>query len=100
MALARALAIEPRLLLLDEPFTSLDVETAADVRTVVAAQLEATGATAIVVSHDAADAVALAEQLIVVERGRIAQEGRVDDVLANPATRFVAAVAAAHRFGL
>ncbi|QKJ18691.1 ABC transporter ATP-binding protein [Microbacterium hominis] len=100
VALARALAIEPRVLLLDEPFTSLDVETAADVRRLVAQQLAATRATAVVVSHDADDAVALAGRLLVIEQGLLVQEGTVAEVLAAPATRFVAAVAASHRFGL
>ncbi|WP_243074070.1 ABC transporter ATP-binding protein [Microbacterium sp. SS28] len=99
VALARALAADPRVLLLDEPLTSLDVETAADVRALLRAQLDAARATAVVVSHDATDASALAARLVVVEGGRIAQEGAVDDVLGAPATRFIAAVAAAHRFG-
>lgn len=98
VALARALAVEPRVLLLDEPLTSLDVETAADVRDLLRAQLAATRATAVVVSHDASDAAALAGRLIVIEGGRVAQSGSVADVLGAPATRFVAAVAAAHRF--
>ena len=99
VALARALAVEPRMLLLDEPLTSLDVETAADVRDLLRAQLAETGATALLVSHDATDAVGVARRLIVLEQGTVAQEGPVEDVLAAPATRFVAAVAAAHRFG-
>ncbi len=99
VALARALAVEPRMLLLDEPLTSLDVETAADVRDLLRAQLAETGATALLVSHDATDAVGVARRLIVLEQGTVAQEGLVEDVLAAPATRFVAAVAAAHRFG-
>ncbi|MEU1971025.1 ATP-binding cassette domain-containing protein [Microbacterium sp. NPDC019599] len=98
VALARALAVEPRVLLLDEPLTSLDVETAADVRALLRAQLAATRATAVVVSHDAADAAALAGRLVVVEAGRTVQAGPVEDVLSAPATRFIAAVAAAHRF--
>jgi molybdate transport system ATP-binding protein len=85
-------------LLLDEPLTSLDVETAADVRALLRAQLAATNATAVVVSHDALDASALAGRLVVIEDGRAVQCGDVDAVLGAPATRFVAAVAAAHRF--
>jgi ABC-type sulfate/molybdate transport systems ATPase subunit len=99
IALARALAVEPRVLLLDEPLTSLDVETAADVRALLSAQLAATSATAVVVSHDATDASEVAGRLIVIESGQVVQSGSVQDVLAAPATRFVAAVAAAHRFG-
>lgn len=94
IALARALAARPRLLLIDEPFASLDVEAAADMRQLVRAELERTGMTAIVVSHSAADAVALAGELAVIERGRMVQQGPVRQVLADPATRFVRAVAA------
>ncbi|MBP1326139.1 ABC-type sulfate/molybdate transport systems ATPase subunit [Leucobacter exalbidus] len=93
IALARALAASPRLLLIDEPFASLDVEAAADVRELVREELARTRTTAIVVSHSAVDAVALAHRLIVIEQGRIVQQGAVREVLAAPATRFVAAVA-------
>lgn len=93
VALARALAAGPRLLLIDEPFASLDVEVAADMRALVRDALARTATTALVVSHSAADAVALAHRLIVIERGRIVQTGAVREVLQAPATRFVRAVA-------
>lgn len=98
VALARALAVEPRLLLLDEPLTSLDVATAAEIRVLLRAQLATTGVTSVVVSHDAADAVGIAERLVIVEDGALVQEGAVAEVLAAPRSRFAAAVAAAHRF--
>jgi molybdate transport system ATP-binding protein/molybdopterin molybdotransferase len=91
VALARALAARPRLLLLDEPFSSLDVEAASRLRETVAAHLP--GTTTVVVSHSAADAEALADRLVVIERGRIVQDGTVDAVLDSPATTFAAAVA-------
>lgn len=94
IALARALAAGPRLLLIDEPFASLDVEAAQDMRELVREELSRTGTTALVVSHSAVDAAALAHRLVVIERGLIVQQGGVRDVLAAPATRFVAAVAA------
>ncbi|MHA3684035.1 ATP-binding cassette domain-containing protein [Leucobacter sp. HY1908] len=94
IALARALAAAPRLLLVDEPFASLDVEAAADMRALLREELKRTGTTAVVVSHSAVDAAELAHRLIVIERGRIAQQGEVHAVLAAPATRFVRAVAA------
>lgn len=97
VALARALAASPEVVLLDEPLTSLDAETAADVRVVLAEQLAATGTTAVVVTHDAIDAVALASRLVIVEDGGVTQEGAVRDVLARPATRFAAAVAGVDR---
>ncbi|WP_404473632.1 sulfate/molybdate ABC transporter ATP-binding protein [Microbacterium aerolatum] len=95
VALARALAAQPRVLLLDEPFSSLDVEAAARLRDVVRAQLR--GTTTLFVSHGVADAEALADRLIILERGRITQQGALAEVLASPATPFAAAVAASAR---
>ncbi|WP_318255311.1 MULTISPECIES: ABC transporter ATP-binding protein [Agrococcus] len=97
VALARALAVEPALVLLDEPFTSLDVETAADVRALVHEQLASSGATALVVTHAAADAAALAARIVVIEHGRVAQHGALRAVLERPATRFAAAFADVNR---
>ncbi len=97
VALARALATHPDALLLDEPLTSLDAETAADVRALLHDQLAATRTTAIVATHDAVDAVSLATRLVVLEDGRVTQSGPVRDVLAAPATRFAAAVAGLNR---
>ncbi len=97
VALARALATSPAVLLLDEPLTSLDTETAGDIRALLHDQLAATHTTAIVATHDAVDAVSLAQRLVVLEDGRITQTGAVRDVLGAPATRFVAAVAGLNR---
>jgi molybdate transport system ATP-binding protein len=97
VALARALATSPAVLLLDEPLTSLDIETAADIRAVLRDQLSATRTTAVVATHDAVDAVALASHLVVLESGRVTQSGSVREVLAAPETRFVAAVAGLNR---
>jgi len=97
VALARALATQPAALLLDEPLTSLDTETAGDVRALLHQQLAATRTTAVVATHDAVDAVALASRLVVLEDGRVTQTGPVRDVLATPATRFAAAVAGLNR---
>ncbi|MBT2496659.1 ATP-binding cassette domain-containing protein [Microbacterium sp. ISL-59] len=91
IALARALAASPRLLLLDEPFTSLDVEAAAQLREVVREQRGST--TTILVSHGILDAQALAERLVIVQAGRIVQDAAVAEVLTSPATPFAAAVA-------
>lgn len=93
VAIARALATSPQVLLLDEPLTSLDPETAADVRAMLHDQLAATHTTAVVVTHDAVDAAALATRLVVIEEGRVTHSGSVREVLRAPATRFVAAVA-------
>ncbi|MDY0910642.1 ABC transporter ATP-binding protein [Microbacterium sp. CFBP9034] len=97
VALARALATSPSALLLDEPLTSLDTETAADIRALLHDQLAATRTTAVVATHDAVDAVSLASSLVVLEAGRVTQAGPVRDVLASPATRFTAAVAGLNR---
>ncbi|WP_239065807.1 sulfate/molybdate ABC transporter ATP-binding protein [Microbacterium hibisci] len=97
VALARALATTPAAIVLDEPLTSLDTETAGDVRALLHQQLAATGTTAVVATHDAVDAVALAHRLVVLEDGRVTQSGPVREVLAAPATRFAAAVAGLNR---
>lgn len=95
VAVARALAASPRAVLLDEPLVALDPETAGDIRRMLRDQL--TGVTTIAVTHDAADAVALAERLIVIESGRVTQSGPVRDVLSAPASGFVASIAGVNR---
>ncbi len=96
-ALARALATDPRVLLLDEPLTALDPETAGDIRAVLHEQLLHSKATTLIVTHDAVDAASLASRLIVLESGRVTQDGPVRDVFAAPATRFAAAIAGVNR---
>lgn len=95
VAVARALAASPRVVLLDEPLVALDPETAGDIRRMLRDQLVST--TTVAVTHDAADAVALADRLIVVESGRVTQSGLVRDVLAAPASGFVASIAGVNR---
>jgi molybdate transport system ATP-binding protein len=95
VAIARALAASPRLVLLDEPFTSLDPVTADGIRTMLAAQL--VGRTSVIVTHDAVDAVALADRIVVVEGGRVTQAGIVREVLRAPASDFVASLAGLNR---
>ena len=72
-ALARALAPEPSLVLLDEPFSSLDAALREDTRTAVAAALSASGATAVLVTHDQAEALSMADQVAVLRGGRLVQ---------------------------
>ena len=95
VAVARALAAAPRAVLLDEPLVALDPETARGIRRMLRDQLADT--TTIAVTHDAEDAVALADRLVVLESGRVTQAGPVRDVLASPASAFVAAVAGVER---
>lgn len=90
VALARALASRPRLVLLDEPLTSLDPEAADDIRALVRAELDCT---ALVVTHSAVDALTLAHRLVVIEDGRVTQDGPVRTVFAAPATAFAATLA-------
>jgi iron(III) transport system ATP-binding protein len=90
VALARALAPAPRLLLLDEPFSSLDVDLrerlAHDVRTI----LKRTGTTALFVTHDQLEAFALGDSIGVMQRGRLEQWDDAYTLYHRPATRFVA----------
>ncbi|CAH0136360.1 sulfate/molybdate ABC transporter ATP-binding protein [Microbacterium foliorum] len=95
VAVARALAASPRVVLLDEPLVALDPETAGDIRRMLRDQLAST--TTVAVTHDAADAVALADRLLVVEAGRVTQAGAVREVLAAPASGFVASIAGVNR---
>ncbi len=73
VALARALAVRPEIVLLDEPFSSLDAALRADVRQDVARVLAATGTTALLVTHDQDEALSLADQVAVLRDGRVAQ---------------------------
>ena len=90
MALARALVTEPRLLLLDEPLAALDVGTRTELRRELRAELAKFDGARVLVTHELLDAVALADRLVVLEQGRVAQEGRVADVVAQPRSRYVA----------
>lgn len=95
VAVARALAASPRAVLLDEPLVALDPVTAGDIRQMLRDQL--TGITTIAVTHDAADAVALADRLVIVEAGQVTQSGPVRAVLSAPASGFVASIAGVNR---
>lgn len=90
VALARALAIEPRLLLLDEPLAALDASLRPAVRRDLADHLAQYDGTRILVTHDPLEAIALADRLVVIEDGRITQEGTAGDVREHPRSRYVA----------
>jgi molybdate transport system ATP-binding protein len=90
VALARALAREPRALLLDEPFASLDPGARRDLRASLRGWLRGWRLPALMVSHDPADAAA-ADRIAVLERGRLVQQGTLDELRRSPATEFVAA---------
>lgn len=95
VAVARALAAKPRAVLLDEPLVALDAVTAAEIRTMLREALD--GVTAVAVTHDAVDAAALADRLLIVEEGRATQLGPVREVLATPATDVAARIAGLER---
>jgi len=90
VALARALAPEPKVVLLDEPFSNLDAFLRARVREEIKQILKCAGTTAIFVTHDQQEALALADRLVVLNKGRFEQVGTPEDVYHHPATRFVA----------
>lgn len=90
IALARALAPEPELLLMDEPFSSLDVELRRSLALEVRRILKARGMTAIIVTHDQQEAFAVADRIGVVNEGRIQQWDTPFNLYHEPATRFVA----------
>ena len=90
VALGRALAIEPRLVLLDEPLAALDVGSRADVRRDLRRHLTEAGPAALVITHDPVDAYALADRVVVIEDGRIRQEGALADIARRPRSRYVA----------
>lgn len=81
VALARALAPKPRLLLLDEPFASLDRPAAEQLRHELRSILKAEGIPAVLVTHDRADALSLGDRLLRMDAGRILQDGRPEEVL-------------------
>ncbi|MGO2745961.1 ABC transporter ATP-binding protein [Microbacterium sp.] len=92
-AIARALAADPGALLLDEPFSGLDAQTAAQARRLIAELRNRRGIPMILVTHDVVDAVVLAERTTVLEDGAVVQEGTTRDVLGHPGSAFVAALA-------
>ena len=90
VALARALAPGPRLLLLDEPLAALDASTRPQVRSELRRHLTAYEGSALLVTHDALDAMVLADRLVVFEGGRVVQRGAPAEVARAPRTDYVA----------
>ncbi|HJR39588.1 MAG TPA: ABC transporter ATP-binding protein [Nocardioidaceae bacterium] len=91
VALARALAPKPAVILLDEPFSSLDENLRAQVRADTVAVLRDTGTTAMLVTHDQTEALAVGDRVVVMHGGVIEQIDTPQRVFESPATRFVAA---------
>ncbi|MDY6808789.1 MAG: ATP-binding cassette domain-containing protein [Actinomycetota bacterium] len=98
VALARALAVQPDVLLLDEPFAALDISVAQQIRSLLRDLLaERRGAT-VLVTHDLIDAVALARDVVVLDHGRVVDEGRTADVLTRPGHPFTASLSGLNLF--
>ena len=91
VAVARALAVQPDILGLDEPTAGLDVNAQREFRERLEATMRAMAGATLLVTHDPADAFALADSIVVIESGRVTQRGDAHELTANPATPFVAA---------
>jgi len=89
IALARALAIEPRILLLDEPFGALDAKVRKELRQWLRSLHQELSVTSIFVTHDQEEALEVANRVVVMDNGRIEQIGTPDEVYDHPATAFV-----------
>ncbi len=98
VALARALAVRPELLVLDEPTSSLDVTLRTRFREDLVRLLRTQVRSAVLITHDAADAYAVADRVAVMQDGRIVQVGTPEDIVLAPATPFVAAFTGADLF--
>jgi molybdate transport system ATP-binding protein len=90
VALARALVSEPRLLLLDEPLAALDAGARIDIRRELRRHLADAPGARLIVTHDAIDASVLADRVVVLEDGRVAQEGTMAEIARHPRSEYVA----------
>jgi molybdate transport system ATP-binding protein len=97
VALARALIVEPRMLLLDEPLIALDAQTVIEVREVLRETLRGFAGVSLLVTHEIGDALELADQILVLEHGRLVQQGTPAEVVDAPATAHLEAMLARHR---
>ncbi|HEX5371725.1 MAG TPA: sulfate ABC transporter ATP-binding protein [Aquabacterium sp.] len=89
IALARALAVEPKVLLLDEPFGALDAQVRKELRRWLRRLHDEIHVTSVFVTHDQEEAMEVADRIVVMNQGRIEQEGTPDEVYDHPATPFV-----------
>ncbi len=89
IALARALAVRPRVLLLDEPFGALDAKVRKELRRWLRRLHDELHITSLFVTHDQDEALELADRLVLMNRGKVEQTGTVREVYAKPATPFV-----------
>ena len=89
IALARALAVEPQVLLLDEPFGALDAQVRAELRRWLRKLHDEIHVTSVFVTHDQEEALEVADRIVVMNKGRIEQAGTPDQVYEHPANPFV-----------
>src|SRR5919199_1856907 len=89
IALARALAIEPEVLLLDEPFGALDAKVRKDLRSWLRCLHDEVGITAVLVTHDQEEAMEVSDEIVVMNKGRVEQVGKPAEIYDHPATAFV-----------
>ncbi len=89
IALARALAVEPKVLLLDEPFGALDAKVRAELRRWLRRLHDEIHVTSVFVTHDQEEALEVADRIVVMNKGRIEQQGTPEEVYDNPANPFV-----------
>src|SRR5215470_10290836 len=90
VALARAVAVDPKLLLLDEPLSALDAKVRLELRAELRDLQQRLGILTLMVTHDQEEALSLADRIVCMQAGRIAQIGTPDDLYHRPASRFVA----------
>ena len=90
VALARALAANPKFLLLDEPLSALDAKTRLDVRAHLRRHLDQFTGPVLIITHDPLEAMIMADRLLVIENGRVVQQGSPAQVASQPATQYVA----------
>ena len=90
IALARAIAVDPRVLLLDEPLSALDAKVRAELRSEIRHVQRTLGIPTLMVTHDQEEALALADKIICMNHGVVVQSGTPEDLYHRPATRFVA----------
>jgi iron(III) transport system ATP-binding protein len=90
IALARSLAIDPSLVVMDEPFSSLDANLQSQIRGDLKEIMTTTGTTSIFVSHDKDDAINIADRIIVLEEGKIVQNGTTEEIMNSPSSDYVA----------
>ena len=89
IALARALAVEPKVLLLDEPFGSLDAQVRKELRQWLRRFHDQLHITSLFVTHDQEEALEVSDKIVVMNKGRIEQQGTPEDVYHKPANKFV-----------